>query len=736
VAALAQASKLLQVIDVDLSRLNMEASLPHRIAAVTQRTGQWPQFSQALERLTEVVVDPSYRAELEQSATEVRWWEGVTAWNSFAQRPEWDRIGELEPDLLDQLRTDGETLLRRHGELWLATEYRQLSAALWHDGARTWEDVFAELKDYFESAQMRLLYMVEETPTAGGRRFYLLDSARTEGDNLRFSPLGKLKDIEGLRTGPAVANPRANFIYSGSAPQNRVSAAVGQWLDEDLAQPEKLAIKILQHIVSDAPKPDEVALDPIVQAQMLIKVASAASDASPALQELLAPILADFDEDKLMELDWVDPNSPEARSARDTLTTALSKVTDELADLPLQLAQLRQTVLADIAVWRNLSRLRCVGWLARSPNGAFTIHTPPETEPADHGEVLYCLAMPADEQEVRLVRVGSMVGDEFVLEIEQDSFQYGRPVYVMDSPIMPATTPKLLSAPFAAADASVAQAAWAEYLGTDVTSENSIGMKMVLIPPGEFPMGSPNGEEDRRGDEKQHSVRLSTAFFVGQTEVTKGQFAEFVRDTGYKTEAETDGKGGYAYVDGNWEQDPQFIWRNAGFTQGDDHPVVNVSWNDAQKFCEWLSSKEGVRYRLPTEAEWEYACRAGTSTPFHFGDELHGGQANFDGNYPYGTSTEGPYLERTTTVGSYSANAFGVFDMHGNVWEWCGDWYASDYFETSGSVDPRGPSTGSSRVVRGGSWSSSAIYCRSASRVGYEPSYRNNGNGFRVVCEL
>jgi len=165
-------------------------------------------------------------------------------------------------------------------------------------------------------------------------------------------------------------------------------------------------------------------------------------------------------------------------------------------------------------------------------------------------------------------------------------------------------------------------------------------------------------------------------------------------------------------------------------------PVEQVSWEDAVEFCRRLSAllpeqSSGRVYRLPTEAEWEYACRAGTTTPFHFGSELNGGEANCDGNHPYGTGTKGRYLARPTTVGSYGANSFGLCDMHGNVWEWCLDWYG-DYAVTSVD-DPQGPTAGSYRVLRGGSWYSYSIGCRSALRSNLNPDSRYYCLGFRVV---
>ena len=160
-------------------------------------------------------------------------------------------------------------------------------------------------------------------------------------------------------------------------------------------------------------------------------------------------------------------------------------------------------------------------------------------------------------------------------------------------------------------------------------------------------------------------------------------------------------------------------------------PVENVSWEDTQAFCRKLKDITQAPFCIPTESQWEYACRAGTTTPFHFGSQLNGRQANCDGTLPYGTDTEGPHLKKTTPVGKYPANAWGLYDMHGNVWEWCADWYGD--FPTGSVTDPIGPATGSIRVFRGGCWYTVALFCRSAYRFGLVPSDRDDFLGFRVA---
>jgi formylglycine-generating enzyme required for sulfatase activity len=167
-------------------------------------------------------------------------------------------------------------------------------------------------------------------------------------------------------------------------------------------------------------------------------------------------------------------------------------------------------------------------------------------------------------------------------------------------------------------------------------------------------------------------------------------------------------------------------------------PVENVSWEEAKDFCEKLTKKENNErlYRLPTEAEWEYSCRGGANSyqVFHYGNSLSSSQANFNGRYPYGNAVRGRYLERTSEVGGYKKNNFGLYDMHGNVWEWCSDWYGNDYYRKSPRRDPQGPSEGSHRVSRGGCWWNFGSSCRSAARIRRALSHRDYYIGFRVVC--
>ena len=232
---------------------------------------------------------------------------------------------------------------------------------------------------------------------------------------------------------------------------------------------------------------------------------------------------------------------------------------------------------------------------------------------------------------------------------------------------------------------------------------NSIGIKLLLIPAGTFTMGSPASEKDRNPDETQHQVTLSKPFYMGRTEVTQGQWKKVMGTEPWK---------GQDY-----------------FQEGDDYPAVSISWDDAVAFCKKLSAMEGKAYRLPTEAEWEYACRGGTKTAFSFGNDKRD-----LGKYAW-------FIENTYAVNEGYAhpvaqklpNPFGLHDMHGNVWEWCSDWH--DDHPSTPLRDPRGPSSGSFRVSRGGSWSVVPGNVRCAIRYFYAPVFRAYLNGFRLVLE-
>jgi formylglycine-generating enzyme required for sulfatase activity len=250
---------------------------------------------------------------------------------------------------------------------------------------------------------------------------------------------------------------------------------------------------------------------------------------------------------------------------------------------------------------------------------------------------------------------------------------------------------------------------------------NAVGMRLVRVPAGTFLMGSPPVEEGRYDDEHQHEVEITHAFWLGAHEVTQEQYRTV---TGANPSFFAATGAGHDRVKG-------LDTRN--------FPVESVSWQEAVAFCKKLSELPAERrarrtYRLPTEAEWEYACRAGSSTPFHFGRSLAAAQANCNGNFPYGGAARGVFLRRTAAAGAYGPNAWGLHEMHGNVWEWCADWYDDDYYRRGPRKDPPGPAEGDARVMRGGSWFGEARLCRAAHRLWAGPTARNKFTGFRVVC--
>jgi uncharacterized protein (TIGR02996 family) len=239
------------------------------------------------------------------------------------------------------------------------------------------------------------------------------------------------------------------------------------------------------------------------------------------------------------------------------------------------------------------------------------------------------------------------------------------------------------------------------------TFTNSVGIELALIPAGSFLMGSPEDEEGHSNNERQHPVRLTSHFYLGCHPVTNAQ---------------------YRAAGGEVEHDP-----------GDDYPVVDVSWENAVRFCQMLSALPAERaagrvYRLPTEAEWEYACRAGTTTPFHFGMGGNSKLANFDGKRPSGDAERGPMVGRMTPIGTYPPNPWGLYDMHGNIINYCQDW--AGRFRGVAVTDPTGPRRGQYRICRGGAWSFPAAACRAAYRNNREPVSFSDRVGFRVACDL
>lgn len=279
------------------------------------------------------------------------------------------------------------------------------------------------------------------------------------------------------------------------------------------------------------------------------------------------------------------------------------------------------------------------------------------------------------------------------------------------------------------------------------------GMEFVVITPGEFLMGSPDSDYLASSDEKpQHRVRITKTFAAGKFECTRGQFAAFVKDSSYVTDAEK-GEGGYGLnaSTGQWSRSKDYSWRNPGFLQTDEHPVVNVSHNDAVAYLAWRGRKYGKTYRLPTEAEFEYMNRAGTTTRYASGSDDAESVVKI-GNIADGTAkaqfsgwttinaSDGYVF--TAPVGKFAPNGFGLHDTTGNAWEHCSDGYKSDYYQQFAeklAIDPTGPaevSAGSSRCVRGASFDNSPKYSRAGYRYDNAPTSSDDIIGFRVVLGL
>ena len=238
---------------------------------------------------------------------------------------------------------------------------------------------------------------------------------------------------------------------------------------------------------------------------------------------------------------------------------------------------------------------------------------------------------------------------------------------------------------------------------TTLDCGNGVKLQLALIPSGSFLMGSPSTELEREDNEIQHRVTISKPFYMGIYPVTQEQY-HAVMGTDHKS-----------------------------FFQGKNLPVERISWDKATAFCRKFPEKTRLIVRLPTEAEWEYACRAGTITPFYFGDTINASQVNYNGNFIYGEEARDEYRQETTLVGSFPANAWGLHDMHGNVWEWCSDWYGD--YPCGDKTDPTGSVSGTLRVLRGGSWYSKPWSCRSACRGKAAPDTSYSLNGFRIALD-
>jgi formylglycine-generating enzyme required for sulfatase activity len=258
-----------------------------------------------------------------------------------------------------------------------------------------------------------------------------------------------------------------------------------------------------------------------------------------------------------------------------------------------------------------------------------------------------------------------------------------------------------------------------------------VALEMVLVKKGQFRQGSPETEGGRGSDETQRDVTLTKDFYMAKYPVTVAQFRRFVEDKGYLTEAEQGDSGGFGLADGKLVQRKEFNWKQPGYEVKDDCPVTMVTYDDAFAFVYWRREKSKHKFTLPTEAQWEYACRAGTTTPLYNG----AGEADLDAIGWYAGNSD----KAAHPVGKKKPNAWGLYDMSGNVFEWCRDWYApyegdaTDPLQARSNMIEKQPPR---RVLRGGSWFKAAKYCRSASRWRNNAASRNADNGIRVLIEV
>ncbi len=332
-----------------------------------------------------------------------------------------------------------------------------------------------------------------------------------------------------------------------------------------------------------------------------------------------------------------------------------------------------------------------------------------------------------------------------------------------------ADEPKRAVAPFSAQQAQKYQTEWSRHLGREVVRTNHVGMRFVLLPPGEFLMGcppelldqsmawadrvrqlQPGTERQRIREEEcpQHPVILTKPYELSVTEVTIGQFRRFVDARRYVTETERFGGGNSALSDEKDQGKRKFLWHTPGYKITENSPVTQITWNDCVAYCNWLSGNEGFAlyyqvnpdgnfsvtpgangYRLPTEAEWEFACRGGATEHFSFGNDVSNLEeyAWYDKNADHLGAGQ---------VASKKPNPFGLYDMHGNAWERCQDWHAVDWYKFSPIENPTGPVNGIRRIARGGAWHYFDLHCRCSYRNNYSPIGRTGNIGFRVARSL
>jgi formylglycine-generating enzyme required for sulfatase activity len=264
--------------------------------------------------------------------------------------------------------------------------------------------------------------------------------------------------------------------------------------------------------------------------------------------------------------------------------------------------------------------------------------------------------------------------------------------------------------------------------------DHEAGPEMVVVPAGSFEMGSPRDEPERESwkagtESPQRKVTIAQPFAVARHAVTRGQFAALVAATGHETP-----EGAYVWKGDRWEDDPKASWRAPGFFQDDSHPVVCINWDDANAYTAWLSQTTGKPYQLLSEAEREYVTRAGTSTPFWWGSSITPDHANYDGSFVYeGGGSKGEWRQSTVPVVRFEPNPWGLYNVHGNVWEWCEDVFHYNYVDAPVDGSARQDGNAKLHVLRGGSWHNRPRSLRAAHRDGWTTGTRQSSVGFRVA---
>jgi len=351
---------------------------------------------------------------------------------------------------------------------------------------------------------------------------------------------------------------------------------------------------------------------------------------------------------------------------------------------------------------------------------------------------------PRDQQLVDNIRKhvkGEISGDLLSAYIDRDRIRW--------SPKASSPKPSLLQTPFTESEAHDKKKEWSSYLGVPASITNFIGMKMQLIPPGTFIMGA-----NERENERSHRVTLTKPLYVSNFEVTVGQFQQFAKQTGFKTGQELGGwqTRGWDVNRQSFTKSNVFSWKNTGWPQQENHPVVNISWKDGQRFVDWINKEEDEKYRFLTEAEWEYCCRAGTTSLYSVGNNPNHlvnvgnildqtGMRTFSADHQFSQNNQNVVIPRndgivfTAPVGSFRANAFGLYDFHGNICEWCNDWFTESYHQLT-PEDPQGSVSGSQRVARGGRFDTGGGLAKSFRRNQGNPTTTDMILGLRLAREI